>query len=162
MMRQLVFSALLFSMLLFGCGTANAPSATSATTIPGNPAPSPTGPITLAQVFDGGSYRCTIESSQGPITMEVSGKKFRYEGSTPQGPIKMIVLLSSAETQTYTYVAQQDKWYHFTFRGASQSGTPIITKENTAQFPKYECAKASIPESEFTVPADQIVEQPTG
>ena len=116
--------------------------------------------ITLADIFNGGSYRCTVETPQGTFTLKIKEKKFRYEGTVEGRPFSTIAEYGVTETTTYTYLAPQDRWLKMSFpNSAAKNQQGIITKENAAQYPKHECYAETIPDSVFSVPEEKVVDQ---
>lgn len=148
-------------LLIAACGKTEVPAQASEVA-PSADTPAPAEPaarsISLSQVFDGGQYRCTVDTPEGTLTLKTRDGKFRFEGESAQGPFTVIMELGDTATM-YTYVPQQDKWFKISVAGGETQRGPIITRENAAQYPKHECVKASNPDSEFSVPADKVIDQ---
>lgn len=160
---KLQYLALALCMLaLVGCGQPSVPVKQSDRAVP---AAEPTPPsqartITLADIFDGGSYRCTVETPQGTFELKMKGKKFRYEGAVEGKQFITIAEYGGTETTTYTYLSPQDQWLKMSFpNSAAKNQQGIITQENAAQYPKHECYAERIPDSAFSVPAGKVVDQ---
>lgn len=119
--------------------------------------------VKLEQIFSGGSYQCTVQTAQGPVVMKVKDTTIRYEMETAQGRYSAIVQDKGQMMVSYSYIPDQDKWLKIAVPKAEAVKTPqqqagIITKESAAQYPNYDCRKASISEEEFEVPEEKVLD----
>ena len=123
----------------------------------------------IAEILKGGrgSYLCTLTKDGGTMTMKTKNNKIRFEMQTAQGTYTSIMETSETMFTNYIKIPNQQRWMKMTYqKGAEQAAahqkTPgVITEQDVKTYPKVDCKKADIPDSEFVVPQDQVMEMPS-